>query len=174
MSLPLVIADASPLIALARIEQLDLLKMLFDDIVITETVQQEVLAGGDFADSQPIKHAIEDGWVQVKRYNSPTEHSINAISYVEGLDAGETSSLLYASELKNNGQSVIVLIDEAKGRNIAERLSLEVIGSVGVIAMAKILGIISEARPLLEQLHASGYYLSTTVMKQGLQMADEN
>jgi predicted nucleic acid-binding protein len=68
----IVIADASPLIALARIQHLHLLREIFTDVVMTEIVQQEVLSGGNFADSVAIRAAIQEGWLQV--CHSPSDN----------------------------------------------------------------------------------------------------
>lgn len=65
MSEQIIIADASPLIALARIEHIHLLRLLFDEVSITQVVEQEVLFGGNFADAAPIERAIQAGWLRV-------------------------------------------------------------------------------------------------------------
>ena len=174
MSDKIVIADASPLIALARIGHIHLLQQLFTEVVMTETVRQEVLSGGDFADSAPVEQAIQAGWLQVK----PLPDTLDSRSgtsdvWLDGLDPGEKSSILWALALKHSGQATQLIIDEAKDRAVARRLSLELIGSAGIIATAKRLGFIPQARPLLEQLQASGYYLSQTVVDVALKIAGE-
>ncbi len=60
MKAVVVIADAGPLIALARIGHLHLLREIFSNVLITATVQQEVLLGGDFADSARLENAIHE------------------------------------------------------------------------------------------------------------------
>ncbi|WP_084708048.1 DUF3368 domain-containing protein [Leucothrix mucor] len=57
-----------------------------------------------------------------------------------------------------------IRLNEAKGRKIARQLSLDMMGSAGVIATAKRLGLIEQAKPLLLRLSESGYYLSSTVV----------
>ena len=164
----IVIADASPLIALARIQHLHLLREIFTDVVMTEIVQQEVLSGGNFADSVVIRAAIQEGWLQV--CHSPSD---NDGTHLEWLDPGERSSILLALEYQRNRHTPRLVIDEAKGRAAAQNLSLELIGSAGIIATAARLGLIPQARPLLESLRASGYYLSQTVVELALKSAGE-
>ena len=53
-----VIADAGPLIGLARIGQLALLPRLFGTVTVTSWVRQEVLAGGDFPDTRALQEAF--------------------------------------------------------------------------------------------------------------------
>ena len=57
MLMPIVIADAGPLIALARIDQLSLLPALFDEVVVTEAVANELLAGV-FTETAPQSSAL--------------------------------------------------------------------------------------------------------------------
>lgn len=92
---------------------------------------------------------------------------------MEWLDPGERSSILLALDYQHNGQMPRLVMDEAKGRAAARSLSLELIGSAGIIATATHLGIIQQARPLLEALRASGYYLSDTVIDAALKAAGE-
>ncbi|HRJ52288.1 MAG TPA: DUF3368 domain-containing protein [Candidatus Thiothrix moscowensis] len=164
-----VIADAGPLIALARIGHIHLLREIFGGVVVTEIVQQEVLSGGGFADSVPVGDAIKAGWLQVKHLSIGT-----ADAGLGWLDLGERSSILLALEYQQNGQTSRLVIDEAKGRAAAKSLSLELIGSAGVLATAKRLGLIQQAYPLLAELRASGYYLSQTVFDSALKAAGEH
>lgn len=170
----LVIADASPLIALARIEQLRLLRLLFDDVAITETVRQEVLPQGDFVEKASIQEALIDGWLRVITDENPEQYPAETLGYVDGLDPGETTSILCAEKLQNSGETVVILMDETKGRSVARRLALEVVGTVGVIALAKRTGLIPEAGPLFERLRTSGYFLSDAVIGHGLRLAGES
>lgn len=165
----IVIADAGPLIALARIGHIHLLREVFGGVVMTEVVQQEVLLGGDFADSTPIENAIQEGWLQVE-----VSPRTMVGTDLEWLDPGERSAILLALEYQQDGQTPQLVIDEAKGRAAAQSLSLELIGSAGIIATAARLGLIRQARPLLENLRASGYYLSRTVINSALKVAGES
>lgn len=129
MKQKVVIADAGPLIALARIEHIHLLHQLFE-VTLTDTVEQEVLSG-QFNDSALIKEAIQAGWLHVSGSSATLTNSITARAQVEGLDPGEATSILWAAELQKAGHSVMLIMDEAKGRKIARQLSLDMMGSAG-------------------------------------------
>jgi len=174
MSQKVVITDAGPLIALSRIEHIHLLKALFTEVFLTETVEQEVLVGGDFVDSAHIRQAIKDGWLQVVHSAKGLAAKSDISTEVEGLDPGEATSILWAAGLLQTGQDVMLIMDEAKGRKVARRLSLDTMGSAGIIATARRLGLIEEAQPLLIQLKESGYYFSPAVIKMALQIAGED
>ena len=66
MTRRVVIADAGPLIALARIEALDLLRQLVGRVCITTTVRDEILpAKAVFADTHLLVSTLAEGWIDV-------------------------------------------------------------------------------------------------------------
>jgi predicted nucleic acid-binding protein len=70
-----VIANATPLIALALIERLDLLRQMFDQVLIPTAVYDEVVrSGSDRPGASAIAHA---SWLQVvlpPRWRPGTAH----------------------------------------------------------------------------------------------------
>ncbi len=60
----IVIADASPLIALARVNGLGWLQQLFTEVVVTDVVLSEVLTGRYPDTETPIQQALAAGWLQ--------------------------------------------------------------------------------------------------------------
>jgi hypothetical protein len=66
-----------------------------------------------------------------------------------------------------------VLIDEKLGRAVAAALGLPVIGTIGVLLIAHKHGLIASLRSVLEELNASGYYLSPALVQQALRQAGE-
>ena len=76
--------------------------------------------------------------------------SIDILRNVTGLDAGESEALVLYREKKAD----ILLIDEHKGRGVAKKMSVEYIGTVGVLMLAFDEGIImaEEIKGILEKL----------------------
>ena len=64
------IADACPLIALARVNGLSWLEALFGQVLVTEEVMAEVLSGGYPAREEPIQAAIASGWLRAVAVDS--------------------------------------------------------------------------------------------------------
>lgn len=125
----LVISDASPIIALADIGELELLKLLYDTIVITDLVQSEI-------------HAELPDWIKIS-----TAYDSKQLQILElELDKGEASAITLA--LKNPESRII--LDESKGRAVAKRLGLQVIGTLGIIIKAKDKGLIDSGKRILE------------------------
>ena len=141
----LVISDASPLIALADIGELDLLLHLYQRIVITDIVQNE------------IQKDLPD-WIEVSTDYDQRQLQILSLE----LDEGEASAIALALE---NPHSRIIL-DERKGRSVAKRLGLKITGTLGIIIKAKNEGLIESGKIILDKLEEHGFWLSSQLKKQ--------
>ncbi len=145
----IVVANAGPLIALAEIGRFDLLKSLYRQIRIPPAVRDEVVVSQE---GRPgAKEVSTAGWVRVER-----ARDITAIQILrERLDRGESEAIVLAIELSAD----LLLIDEARGRRIAEARGLNKTGTLGTLIMAKKRGLISSITPLLDELLARGFRL---------------
>ena len=151
----IVIADASPLIALARVNGLDWLQNLFTEVMLTDVVFAEVLTGRYPATEAPIRQALAAGWL--KTVAIPTTDPA-----LPDLDEGEASSIRLA--LSCNGPALL-LIDERSGRAVAQDLGLRVAGTAAVIGLARQRGLIPSARQVFAALHASDFRIAPAVIK---------
>ena len=89
----IVIADASPLIALARVGGLSWLEQLFTEVMLTEVVLAEVLTGHYLATEAPIRQALAAGWLKTVAFTT-TDPAL------PDLDEGEASSIRLALSCK--------------------------------------------------------------------------
>lgn len=156
----IVVADASPLVALASCDCLKVLDKLFGEVKVSDTVYEEVT----------VKNRI--GSEQLKKYlQGKVVNAELASLVIEGssLDRGELSSMVLYKKL----QADYLLIDEKLGRRIAKLNNIKVIGSLGVLIEAKRKGILSSIKPQIEILHASTVYFSSTLLNHALKMAGE-
>ena len=164
-----VVADVGPLIALARIESLDLLRQLFGRVCITTTVRDEILpAKAVFADVELLIRALTEGWIDVVEVPTSDFMPLNP-----GVDAGEASSINVASQWREAGDVVLIVMDDRAGRMEAKSRGLALIGSAAVIGLAKSRGLVPAARPLLEQMVASGYFIGPLVVSEVLVNVNE-
>ena len=138
-----VISDTSCLIALDRINQLDLLQKLFHQIVTTQVVREE------FGKELPE-------WIQIVEVQN--QDKIQELEAV--LDKGEASAIALALETAKSQ----LIIDEKKGRKVAQSLNIEIMGTLRVIQMAKQKGIIEFARPVIEDLQKAGFRFSQKIV----------
>ncbi len=163
----IVVADASVLIALARIGHLDILPTLFGRVFIPRAVAQEIEIGGK-AGSKLFKQAswiyIVDLWSQelADELSSANRKGMK-------LDEGEAQAIALALELDAD----YLLIDERRGRRVAESLGIDLIGVLGVLALAKRKGLLPEIRPALDALLRAGFRISNDLYRFVLEDADE-
>ena len=151
----IVIADASPLIALARVGGLSWLQQLFTEVMVTDVVFAEVLTGRYPDTEAPIRQALAAGWLK-------TVAIANTDPALPDLDEGEASSIRLA--LSRNGPALL-LIDERSGRAVAQGLGLSVAGTAAVIGLARQRGLIPSARQVFAALHASDFRIAPAVIQ---------
>lgn len=159
----IVVADATPLIALARIEQLDLLLKLFNHILIPQAVYDEVVTN---AAKRPGAQAVKQAsWIETKAVADQ-----NKVAYLRAdLDPGEAEAIVLAEELSADW----LLLDEPKARLAAQLLGLRFIGTVGLLLLAKQQGHITQVRVLLDALTMQNFHLSQHIYQAILKQAGE-
>ena len=147
-----VVVNATPLIALASINQLKLLQQLFDEVIVPNAVYQEVVIGG--AKRTGAVELKQADWIQIQAVtvNSPLD------SLLLGLDAGELEVILLGLAIKPDW----VIIDERLGRRVAQGVGLPVKGTVGILLAGFYAGYLSksEIEDSVQQLVNSGIRLS--------------
>lgn len=150
--MPDVISNTSCLISLDNIDQLSLLKDLYEKIVITDEVQQEF---GKEIESR----------IQVRSVNDRSRYQIlrNLV------DSGEASVIALALEINDH----LLILDDLKARKVAKSLHLRFTGVLGVMLRAKNKGNIKEIAPLLQQLKRVGFRISPAMEEEVLRLAGE-
>ena len=159
----IVIADASPLIALARVNGIVWLRALFTEVVVADAVLREVLTG-QFPDTEErIQAGLTSGWLKpvVVEATKPD---------LPDLDEGETASIRLALQ---HGGDALLLIDERAGRAVAHELGLQLAGTAAVIGMARQRGLISSARDVFAALHTSDFRIAPAVIQTVLDRSGE-
>ena len=157
----IIICDSSPLIALSIIDKLDLLTILFKDVFVPVSVFNEVSKQG-----KPESQRIAE-WAQDKV--TATIHKQLMQSFSLLLDVGESEAMSLYFEKKAD----FLLIDEKKGRKIAVYNNMNVVGSLGVLLLAKQKGLIALIKPLLDKLQQSYIRISNELYLKTLHLADE-
>lgn len=159
----IVVANAGPLIALAQIGRFDLLRSLYGRLRIPPTVRDEVTVSGRVRPGSTEVIAAE--WIDTVQI-----HDATAVQLLrERLDLGESQAIVLAIELNAD----LLLIDEARGRRVAEARGLNKIGTVGTLVVAKRRGLVSAVTPLLDELGAKGFHMSEDLYQTARALADE-
>lgn len=155
------VANASPIIVLAKAGHLDLLAKLADELWMPDAVVGEVLAGPA---SDPARLALEAGWG--KRI-SPKHIPQTLVEW--GLGAGETAVLAYAQERL----PCTAILDDAMARACARAFQVPVIGTLGVVLRAKKAGLIASAAEVFVALKQAGLHLDDALIRLALEKACE-
>ena len=149
-----VIADAGPLIAFAKINQLNLLQLLFTGVAITQSIKQEVLAIKS-NDALLIQAAIDEGWLQCVA--DPELKTVASRS----LGLSEITAIEYALQSK---EDVLLIMDDALARKKALRYQLNIVGTAMLIYTVENKQLIDNADELIEELRLKGYRISKNVI----------
>lgn len=157
-----VVVNATPVIGLALINRLDLLRHLYGEALIPPAVRAEVLAGGPASPGYVELQRAE--WIRVTDLQDPRRADL-----LSDLDRGEAEVIALAQELS----ATLVIIDERLARRHARRLGLKLTGTLGVLLRAKERGLVPAVKPLIDQLQRGGFRLADFVIAEALQLAGE-
>lgn len=159
----IVVSDTTPLSELAKIGQLDLLRDVYGKIIIPQEVSDEVTAWG-----HPAVRAITSAtWIEVRRVTN--RQPVTSLHASSSLGLGECAAIFLAEELN----ATRLLIDDLAARHEAQSRNLPVIGTIGVILLAKNLGVIPAVKDLLDALIAHGARIGQQLYQDALNIAGE-
>jgi predicted nucleic acid-binding protein len=156
----IVIADSSPLIYLSRVGALDILRLLYGEVLVPSVVWTEVVG---------------------MRPNAPGAEAVRAATWLRipdvepdpvdlGLDPGESAAILLAEALHAD----LLLIDERAGRAVAEARGVRVRGTVGVLVLGCRAGHLALLKPMLDALVSEGFRIAPGLVTQALRDVGED
>jgi predicted nucleic acid-binding protein len=147
-----IISDTSCLILLDKIGELELLQTLFGRITITHEIADE------FNKELP-------NWFSIQ---APKNRMYQVILEAS-LDKGEASAIALAVEEKD----CLLIIDDSKGRKYAEKLRINITGTLGILINAKLSGHIASVKPLLEKIKKTDFRITSDLESIILKKAKE-
>jgi predicted nucleic acid-binding protein len=148
----IVISDTSCLILLYKIDELELLDKLSKNVFITPSIKSE------FGQKLP-------DWIKVKE---PSDTHYQKILEMD-LDEGEASAIALSFEMDNS----ILILDDLKGRKIADKLNLRYSGTFGLLLRAKQEGIIVSIKPILDMIRNTNFRFSEKLFDSILEQSGE-
>lgn len=148
----IIISDTSSLIALTNIGELEILKKVYEGVVITPEIAKE--------------YGLETpDWIRVEQVNDKLKFKLLNLE----LDEGESSGIALALE----NESSLLIIDEKKGRGIAKKLGIKITGLLGVMIRAKETGVVERIQPLIEKLEKVDFRMPARLKAQILKRIGE-
>lgn len=154
-----VVSNTSPVLNLAIIGELDLLRQQFGKILIPKAVLAELRVEETLPGSAQLRQAIASGWLQVEDIENPSLVEL----LQRDLDRGEAEAIALALLLDADW----ILLDERDGRRIAKSLGLKVTGILGVVIRASRLGLVSSLPAVINQLREeAGFRIAPNLLAQ--------
>ncbi|MGB3203110.1 MAG: DUF3368 domain-containing protein [Nodosilinea sp.] len=160
--MPEAISNTSPLLYLYRIEALNWLPQLFDDVWISNAVVLELEAGQKQGYDVPSSKGYP--WLKV------VEPGLISLDW-QALDLGPGE--LAAMSLALEHPEKIVLLDDMLARQAAQSAGLRVWGTLKILLEAKSEGLTTAIKPLVYRLNNAGMWLSEEVVQRVLALAGE-
>lgn len=156
-----VISDTTAITNLIQIGLLDVIQKLYQNIIIPKAVYDELAS---FSNQKYLLEKIS--WITV----SEVQNKEMAKELMLSLDIGEAESIVLAIENKSD----FLIIDELKGRAVAKSFGIQVIGTLGILVLAKERKIIRRVKPFMDQLKDKvGFRISEKVYQRVLELAQE-
>lgn len=156
----LVVADTSALLALAVCEGLPLLDALFQDVRVPPAVLRECTVSG-----KPQSERLES-YLQGKVAGIDLSEFVIAAA---GLGRGELEAMALYRRLRADR----LLLDDGRARRVARLNSISVVGSTGVLLLARAQGLIPDVKSRLGAIRSAGIYLAEPLVAEALRLAGE-
>ena len=168
------VSNATPLIYLARLGKLHLLKEAFNQIQIPPEVKMEAVDRGKiggYPDAYVIEHALNEGWIVEDLLTRENMKKSEALAQMTGIDRGEAQSIILAKQ-KNEE---LILIDQSNAREAARQLGLSPRGTIFIILKATKRKMITkqEAKQMLAKLIEVNFHISAKIYRDALKAIEK-
>jgi hypothetical protein len=161
-----VVSNTSPILGLAAIGCLHLIRQQFGPIEIPPVVFSELKTETNFRGVADINRAIQDRWII--RVEVHDQALVQALSI--DLDRGEAEAIALALQRS----SPHVIMDETDGRARAKAMGLKPVGLLGILLRAKQDGQIVSVRQAMQALRQEiGFYIADELFVSILKSASE-
>lgn len=155
------VCDASPIILLAKVDRADLLLVLSDELLVPESVEQEVKDGPE---GSPARHWLRENRSRYTRRAIPVVPEI--VSWELG--DGEAAALSWAVQHRE----WTVIVDDRAGRRCGQALEVSLTGTLGLLLLAKEGEPLSSVQPVVDVLVDAGLQASDALLQEVLRRAE--
>lgn len=140
-----IISDTSCLILLEKLDRLELLRSVFGKVIITKV----------------IANAFEKAILDFIQIENPKDENYQRI-LESFLDPGEASAIALALEKENP----LLIIDDYKARREAKHLRLKYTGTIGILLIAKEIGVIDSVAEIMDEILQTDFRVSESLLKE--------
>lgn len=153
----IVVSDTSPFCYLLLIGEIDILPQLYGQVIIPTTVYQELCdPKSPFLICDWLQQAPQ--WLQIQAVDR------SAAITLDGLDPGEKDAILLAEQQG----TVLIIIDDLLGRQVATARGLKVTGLLGVLDTAARRNLV-DFPSAIARLRQTSFRASSTLIQSLLQ-----
>ncbi|MEM2094591.1 MAG: DUF3368 domain-containing protein [Candidatus Bathyarchaeia archaeon] len=168
------VSDATPIIYLARLGRLYLLKDIFTCVQIPPEVKVETVDHGKakgYSDAYAIEQALENGGLVSTSLTAKNLKKSEALAEVTGIDIGEAQAIM----LTKQKDEKVVLIDQSGAREVARQLGLTPRGTIYIILTALRRKLITkdDAKKMLSTLIEVNFYMSADIYRDALEAIEK-
>ncbi len=160
--MPEVIVNTSPIQYLYQLGQIELLQILYGDILLPFYVKEEIDTGLEYHLELPIIEKYS--WMKITKSSN-----LGLIAFPSILGKGEKECIAIALE---NQQSTVVL-DDLNARKFAKALGIKITGTLGLLLKAKEEKHLTSIRPCLDKLIQLGFRIHPNTYKDMLSLSQE-
>ena len=151
------VLDASPIILLGKAGLLETISPLADGWIIPEGVIAEVTR----------KRALEPYLVELAKHAQVIRKSVATVSpAIAAWDLGRGESEVLTVALTAPDPRTGVVLDDLQARKCAALYAIPLIGSLGLLILAKQRGVLPNAKPAIDRLIASGLYIDPVMLRR--------
>lgn len=161
----MIVSNSTPLIELSKIRRLELLREIYGSLVIPKAVYTEVVIDG--AGKPGAAEVKGAAWIHQHAVTHPSQ--VQSLYAHPSLDLGECEAIVLAEEIPADQ----VILDDRVAREVAVARGLPVIGTFGVLLVAKAEGIIPTVKPIRDALRVHGARISQPLYRLMLTAARE-
>ena len=163
----IVVSDTTPIISLLKARRVELLEAMFGEVIVPFAVYEELVSNPRFADEAELVKSS----VFIRKVILHNTEEICLLMRSAGLDEGESEAITLARERRAH----VLLMDEAKGRQVAKRMGLPVMGTLGLLLASCKRGLLGREDVLecIEAMEKADIRISDTLHRYIIDRLDE-
>ncbi len=149
----IIISDTSPICYLVLIDCIEVLPILYKNVIIPEAVYEELQAE---ATPKAVKEWIQNypDWLIIRNITNSSDSELNK------LDKGEREAIILAEEIKAN----LLIVDDKLARTLATKRGFKIIGLLGILIDAARNNLI-DLPTKINQLQETTFFVSPKLLQ---------